>query len=383
MKIALIAPPWVPVPPPAYGGTESVVDRLARGFAGADHEVLLFASGDSTCPVPRSSLSDRSDDLTIGATAPELRHVLRAYEAAVDFDVIHDHTVLGPVLAARRPQPAVVVTTSHFPFDERYREIYRAISGSVPIIAISGAQASSARGIAIAEVIHHGVDLDAFPVGHGDGGYYLYLGRMAPYKGALQAALVARTAGVRLLIAAKMRDDLERRFFAERVAPVLGGGVEFIGEVTAHERLELLQGARALLNPIDWPEPFGLVMIEALSCGTPVLASAKGAAPEIIDHGATGYVCADQAEMVQYLQRVDELDRAACRAVAEARFSAARMVESHLRLYERLLSQRRRDQALNRARSGRRASLVAVKVAGPRQLEVQGPAPTAAPMPPR
>ena len=279
MKIALIAPPWVPVPPPAYGGTESVVDRLARGFADADHEVLLFASGDSTCPVPRSSLSERSDALTIGATVPELRHVLRAYEAALDADVIHDHTILGPVVAAGRPQPAVVVTTSHFPFDKRFRDIYRAIGASVPIIAISHDQASSARDIDIAGVIHHGIDLDAFPVGHGDGGYFLYLGRMAPYKGALQAAIVARTAGVPLLIAAKMRDDLERRFFAEQVAPVLGGGVEYVGEVSSRERLELLQGARALLNPIGWPEPFGLVMIEALSCGTPVLAFAEGAAP--------------------------------------------------------------------------------------------------------
>jgi glycosyltransferase involved in cell wall biosynthesis len=317
--------------------------------------------------------------LTIGATVLELRHVLRAYEAAVDFDVIHDHTMLGPILAAGRPQRAVVVTTSHSPFVERFREIYCAMSGSVPIIAISCAQASSARGIDIAEVIHHGIDLDAFPLGRGDGGYYLYLGRMAPYKGALQAALVARTADVRLLIAAKMRSDLERDFFAEQVAPVLGGGVEFVGEVTAHERLELLQGARALLNPISWPEPFGLVMIEALSCGTPVLAFAAGAAPEIIDHGTTGYVCADQAEMVRYLQRVDELDRGACRAAAEARFSTARMVESHLRLYERLLSQRRRDQVPDRTISGRRASLVALKVAGSRQAEVQGLAPMAGP----
>ena len=338
MRIALIAPPWVPVPPPAYGGTEAVVDRLARGFQDAGHEVLLIASGDSTCPVPRTSVIDAAETMRMGAAVPELRHVIHAYERVADFDVVHDHTVMGPVYAAGRTGLPLVVTTNHGPFNEELSDIYRSIGTETPIIAISDSQAASADGVPIAAVIHHGIDTEAFPVGEGDGGYLLFLGRMVPEKGARRAALIAQLAGVPLRMAAKMREPLEVRFFEEQVKPLLGNGVEYIGEVGNGERLELLRGARALLNPIRWPEPFGLVMIEALACGTPVLTFAEGAAPEIVDDGITGYVCHDEAEMVRRISHLDELDRRACRTAAETRFSTARMVEDHLRLFERLLS---------------------------------------------
>jgi glycosyltransferase involved in cell wall biosynthesis len=161
---------------------------------------------------------------------------------------------------------------------------------------------------------------------------------MTPEKGARRAALIAQLAGVPLLIAAKMREPLEKHFYEEQVKPLLGNGVEYIGEVANGERLELLRGARALLNPIRWPEPFGLVMIEALACGTPVLTFAEGAAPEIVDDGVTGFVCDDEAAMVRAISRIDGLDRSACRAAAEDRFSTARMVRDHLALFEHLRS---------------------------------------------
>ena len=338
MKIALIAPPWLPVPPPAYGGTEAVVDLLARGFVSAGHDVLLFTTGDSTCPVPKAWVLEQSEGMRIGAVVPELRHVIRAYEAVADYDVVHDHTVLGPVYAATRRDGPLVVTTNHGPFNEESNEIYRAIGDRVPIIAISRSQASQAVDVPIAAIIHHGIDTDAFPVGDGLGGYFLFLGRMVPEKGARVAAVVAREVGVPLKIAAKMREPLEQQFFAEQVEPLLGGDIEYVGEVSSSERLELLRGARALLNPIRWPEPFGLVMIEALACGTPVLAFDEGAAPEIIDDGITGFLCDDEADMGRSINRVAGIDRAACRAVAESRFSTPRMVSEHIELFERLLA---------------------------------------------
>lgn len=337
MKIGIISPPWVPVPPPAYGGTEAVVDRLARGFHALGHDVLLFATGDSTCPVETRWVWEQAEGMRIGMAAVELRHLLHAYEAVRGCDIVHDHTLIGPVYAREFPDLRVV-TTNHGPFNDELRDIYRFVGPRVPVIAISHSQAASAGDVPVARVIHHGIDPEAFPVGRGDGGYFLFLGRMTPEKGARRAALVARKAGVRLVIAAKMREPWEHRFFAEQVQPLLSEDVEYVGEVGGREKCELLAGARALLNPIRWPEPFGLVMIEAMACGTPVLSFREGAAPEIVDDGVTGFLCEDEEDMAATLERVDEIDRRACRAAVEGYFSTRRMVEDHLRLYRDVLA---------------------------------------------
>lgn len=340
MRIALIAPPWVPVPPPLYGGTEVVVDRLARGFQAAGHEVMLFTTGESTCTVPRRWILERSEHLRMGAVVPELRHVIAGYQAARGFDIVHDHTMSGPIHAQAIPDQ-VVVTTNHGPFNEELLDLYRAMVPRVAVIAISQSQASHAGDLPIARVIHHGVEPEEFPVGTGEGGYFLFLGRMAPDKGARRAALVARAAGVPLVIAAKMREPLEFEYYEQQVRPLLGGDIEFIGEVGGAEKLRLLGDARALLNPIRWVEPFGLVMIEAMACGTPVVTFPQGAAPEIVDHGVTGFLCADRQDMATAVLRVGELDRSACRTAVEKRFSNQRMVNEHLELFEELLSRPR------------------------------------------
>ena len=347
MRIMLIAPPWLPVPPRAYGGTEAVIDELARGLAAVGHDVLLCATADSTCPVPRRALYECSQG-TQAAAVVELRHVVHAYEAAGDVDVVHDHTLLGPPYALARFPDLPVVTTNHGPFDASVCPTYAAIAERVPIIAISAAQARTAPGIPIAQVIHHGVDPCRFPFGARAGDYALFLGRMNPAKGAHRAARIARAAGTRLVIAAKMHVPGERRYFEERVRPLLDEDVVYVGEVGGQEKLELLAGARALVNPIAWPEPFGLVMIEALACGTPVLAFPNGAAPEIVRHGVTGFLCADEADMAARLRGVDELDRRACRASVEASFTAERMVAAHLELYDAVLARpwRRRGMLL-------------------------------------
>ena len=332
MRIAIIAPPWVAVPPSAYGGTETVLDTLARGLVDAGHDVLLFTTGDSTCPVRRDWTFERALGVGVPGSAAEIRHVLAAYERVWDFDIVHDHTLVGPLYAGGFPHLATV-TTIHGPFLSDLGHLYRAVGARVPVIAISHHQASTATGVNLAGVIHHGVDLDRFGFGDGRGGYALFLGRMHPDKGVHTAARVARAAGVRLKIAAKMSEPHELAYFAQQVQPLLGGGIEYIGEVGAAEKARLLGEASCLLNPIAWPEPFGMVMIEAFAAGTPVIATPAGAAPEIVEHGRTGYLAATDHELVAALARVGELDRQSCRQAAERRFSARRMVNRHIALY--------------------------------------------------
>jgi glycosyltransferase involved in cell wall biosynthesis len=338
VRIGLIAPPWLPVPPPAYGGTEAVVDRLARGMQAAGHEVVLFTTGDATCPVDRRWVFEGAQAPRMGEAVAELRHLVHAYDALASCDVVHDHTVVGPAYAERLPG-LPVVTTNHGPFDRELLDVYRAVAHRVPVIAISHAQAATARGLPLAGVIHHGIDVDRFPMGTGDGGYLLFLGRMTPDKGAEQAIAIARRTGLPLLLAAKMREPSERRYFDERVRPLLGPGVDYVGEVGGADKGELLAGAVALLNPIQWDEPFGLVMIESLACGTPVLATARGAAPEIVDDGVTGFLGTED-DLVAAAGQVGELDRAACRAAVAERFSTTRMVDEHLDLFSRILAAR-------------------------------------------
>ncbi len=336
MKIAVIAPPWAPVPPELYGGIELIVDRLARGYQTAGHEVLLFTTGDSTSQVPMAWALPRAEGTRIGSAVVELRHVMHAYEAVAGFDIVHDHTVMGPAYAERY-RGMKVVTTIHGPFNDELTDIYRRIADRVPIIAISHAQRRHVPQVPIARVIHHGLDAADFPYGAGDGGYTLFLGRMAPEKGAHRAMEAAFKAGVPLLMAAKMREPWEFDYFDTYVKPYLNNEIQYLGEVPHEEKVELLAGAMALLNPIRWPEPFGLVMIEAMACGTPVLTFAEGAAPEIVEDGTTGYLCRDVADMAEAISRIDRLDRVACRAAVEGYFSTERMVAEHLSLFDDML----------------------------------------------
>jgi glycosyltransferase involved in cell wall biosynthesis len=336
MRIAVIAPPWAPIPPALYGGIELIVDELARGYQAAGHEVVLFATGDSTSSVPNKWVLERAEGHRIGVAVPELRHVMHAYEQLQDFDIVHDHTVLGPIYADRFPDLRVV-TTIHGPFNEELVDIYRRMAERVPVIAISHDQRRHAPEVPIVRVIHHGIDPEAFPVGRGDGGYFLYLGRMAPEKGAHRAVEAAWKAGVPLLLAAKMREPWEFQYFETYVKPYLNENLRYLGEVPHAEKVNLLAGARALLNPIRWAEPFGLVMVEAMACGTPVLAFAEGAAPEIIEDGKTGFLCQDVDDMATRIGQVDQLERPACRRAVEDYFSTNRMVAEHLDLFEDLL----------------------------------------------
>ncbi len=209
-------------------------------------------------------------------------------------------------------------------------------------MAISHAQRRAAPDIPISRVIHHGVDAAHFPVGDGsgdeEGPFVLFLGRMAADKGAHRAIEVARRAGIRIFLAAKMREPWEMRYFSEYVEPLLGTDAHYLGEVSHERKLELLSGASALLFPIRWNEPFGMVMIEALACGTPVLAFREGAAPEVVDHGRTGFLCDDEDAMVEAIGRIGQLDRSDCRLAVEGYFSTNRMVAEHIELFESMIA---------------------------------------------
>ncbi len=347
MQIGIIAPPWVPVPPPAYGGTEAVIDNLARGLQAIGHHVRLFTVGESTCPVSRDHLFPTAVDL-MGDTMAETDHVLAAYEALSDMDVIHDHTTLGPLMAGRRPpgQPPVVAT-NHGPFTDQTRRIYARIAEHASVVAISHSHAASARGVPISAVIHHGIDLEVYRPGPGDGGYLLFVGRMSPTKGVHNAVRIAKEAGWPLVMATKVREPAEKIYFEEQVRPLLDPGDELPVEQPLERRLEMFRSAHALLNPIQWREPFGLVMAEAQASGTPVLAFPNGAAPEIVDHGQTGYLGADDGVLAASVDKVQELDRGACRRRVEREFSLERMAHDHVRLYHRVLAHDGDSAAMN------------------------------------
>lgn len=338
MRIAMIAPPWVPVPPPAYGGIEAVVETLASGLVEAGHEVLLIATGDSRSKVPVAYLFEEA--LGVGradATVMELLHVMSAYELATSFDIVHDHTIVGPAYSARYPE-LPVVTTNHGPFDFGLQRYYEMVSNRVPVIAISHSQALGAKGSNVIDVIHHGVDLNEYQLGRGDGGYALFLGRMNPDKGVHSAIKVAREAGVPLRIAAKCREDSEKAYFEDVIRPMLGDGVEYLGEANKEEKRELLAGATCLLNPIAWQEPFGMVMLEALASGTPVVATHCGSAPEIVIEGETGYLSDSFDGLVAGVKSASELDRHSCRNLVEQRFSKEIMVRNHIEVYEKVIA---------------------------------------------
>jgi glycosyltransferase involved in cell wall biosynthesis len=264
--------------------------------------------------------------------------VLAAYEALADVDLIHDHTLMGPLVAGMTgPRRPPVVTTNHGPFTDETRRIWAQTARHASIICISHSQARSSGGIPVSAVIHHGIDLDVHQPGPGEGEHVMFIGRMSADKGVAQAVRVAKAAGRPLILATKMREPAEIDYFNREVRPLLDSDAEIPTEMPLRRRLSLLRSAHALLNPITWREPFGLVMAEALASATPVLAFANGAAPEIVDPGRTGFLCQDEDEMIAALGQVSQIDRDMCRLSAERRFSLQRMARDHERFYRRVL----------------------------------------------
>ena len=340
MKIAILAPPWFPVPPTGYGGIEWVVSLLADGLVEAGHDVTLFASGDSRTKAELVSVFDVAPSAAIGTSEVEIRHALECFARAAEFDVINDHS--GPPAAAlagavRTP----TAHTVHGPLGGTPGDLYDAVARVAPrtrLISLTMNQRAPRPGLPWLANVPNALDFSLYPAHPHRGDYLLFLGRMNHEKGAHRAIAVATEAGVPLKLAGKKREPPEERYFHELVEPHLHAGeIEYLGEVSHGEKVELLQNARATLFPIEWEEPFGLVMIESLACGTPVIATRRGSVPEVIEHGRTGIVVDDYREMAAAIEAADRLEPAALRAAAEQRFSKERMVADYVAAFEQLL----------------------------------------------
>jgi glycosyltransferase involved in cell wall biosynthesis len=336
VRIAVLSPVWFAVPPSGYGGIEWVVSLLADGLVDAGHDVTLFASGDSRTKATLSFAFEEAPSELIGRSLPELRHALACFARAGEFDVINDHS--GPLaIALAGLLDAPVLHTVHGPLEGDPGRVYEALAELAPdvgLISISLNQRRPKPELNWAGNCPNALDLQLYPCHPHRGDYLLFLGRMSPDKGAHRAIWVAKETGLPLKLAGKKQDPKEHRYFHELVEPHLVDGIEYLGEVTHGEKVELLQSARATLFPIEWEEPFGLVMIESMACGTPVIATRHGAVPEVIEDGVSGIIVDDYREMPAALDRADQLDPLECRRYVEERYGPERMVEDYLRVYE-------------------------------------------------
>lgn len=339
MRIAQVAPLAEAVPPKLYGGTERIVSFLTEELVALGHEVTLFASGDSVTAARLEAMCPRALRLDPGVRDPNaptfvmLESVLRR---AREFDIIHFHLDYWPFsLFARQPTP--FLTTLHGRLDlPEIWPLYR-LHGRVPLVSISDSQRAPMPWANWAATIHHGLPAGLLAPRPVRPSYLAFLGRIAPEKRVDRAIEIAEAVGMPLLIAAKV-DRVDRDYFEERIRPMLSRPrVEFIGEIGDADKAEFLSGAHALLFPIDWPEPFGLVMIEAMACGTPVIAFEGGSVREIVEDGRTGFVVNSIGEAAAAVRRLPTLSRAAVRRRFEERFTARRMAEDYVALYRALI----------------------------------------------
>lgn len=340
MRIAEIAPPWVSVPPPTYGGIELVVALVADGLVDRGHDVTLFASGGSktkgTLVTPLDQVPELAD-MGLSVTDDTI-HTLSAYLRAGEFDVVHDHSGWGPAFGALLDGRPPVVRTLHGPWSNDARRFHAALQGRVHLVAISESQKSLNTDLDYAGVVYNGVDLDAYPYREDKEDFLLFLGRCNPEKGPEIAVEVAKRAGRHLKMVVKRAEPAELRYWERMVEPHLTGDEDIAFEVSHDEKVDLLARAQGTLCTIQWPEPFGLVMIESMACGTPVIVPPLGAAPELVVDGATGFVRSEIDEMVAAVGRLGELSPAACRARVADNFTADVMVSAYERIFDRVVS---------------------------------------------
>jgi len=348
VRIAQVAPLYESVPPKFYGGTERVVHYLTEELVRAGHNVTLFASGDSVTSAELDAAWPRAlrlDPECRDYQAPHVLQLERIAQRAHEFDVIHFHGDCSHFPLSRR-LGTPHVTTLHGRLDAPQLEALYDEFDDLPMVSISNAQRRPLPQVAWCGTVYHGLPLSlhspSFSGPNGRGTYFAFLGRISPEKRVDRAIEIAKRLGVKLKIAAKI-DCADAEYYRNEIAPLLDHPlIEFVGEIGEAQKSEFLGGARALLFPIDWPEPFGLVMIEAMACGTPVVAMGCGSVPEIIDQGVTGYYVNDLDAAVKAAERAMGLDRRLCRATFERRFSAPRMASDYLAVYVRVIDRARR-----------------------------------------
>jgi glycosyltransferase involved in cell wall biosynthesis len=338
VKIAEIAPAWIEVPPPGYGGIEWVVACLADGFADTGHDVTLFASGGSRTRAELVSFFDPAPGPTqIGVTYLEAVHALGAYEQAGRFDLIHDHSgFVGLTLATRVSTP--VAHTVHGPLNDDSLRFYRMLGERVHMIGISDSQMRPGPDLNWAGRVYNGIPIEHYTYNEDKEDFLLFVGRVNFEKGPEIAVEVAKRLGMKLVMVAAIKEKFEREYWQAKVEPRLTGQETILGEVSNDQKADWMSRARAVLFPIQWPEPFGLVMTESMACGTPVVAFANGAAPEVIADGETGFLVNSVEEMCAAVERIDEISPSACRRLVEDKFSAEAMVRGYAQIFERLIA---------------------------------------------
>jgi glycosyltransferase involved in cell wall biosynthesis len=341
VRIAQIAPLYESVPPKAYGGTERVVSWLTEELVQMGHDVTLFATGDSVTAARLVGGSPKALREMNGYGDALAHHYLmmeKLVQQSSQFDIIHAHLdyLIFPFLRAHN---LTSITTLHGRLDiPSIEPLFREFT-DMPLVSISDSQRLPLSFANWQATVYHGLPADLLQFRENPSDYLLFLGRICPDKGVDKAIEIATRVGVPLKIAAKV-DPVDVQYFEQTIKPLLDHpGVEFIGECSQAQKNDLIGGAKAMLFPILWPEPFGLVMIEAMACGTPVIAFNCGSVPEVMEHGVTGYVCSTTDEAVNHLSNIDSFDRAGCRAVFDRRFTANAMAKSYLDVYERLIDE--------------------------------------------
>jgi glycosyltransferase involved in cell wall biosynthesis len=345
LRIAQVSPLYEPVPPALYGGTERIVGYLTEALVERGHHVTLFASGDSrtdaklVAPTPQGLrlASPPQDDMVF-----HLLELAKVFEHAREFDVIHCHVGhLAFPFARLARAPSLHTLHGRLDLPETF-PIYRYFRAE-PLVSISHAQRQPFKGLGVtwAGTVYHGLPAERYAFSPGGGEYLAFLGRISPEKRPDLAISLAKRVGLPLKIAAKV-DPVDRRYFEEEIEPLMDDPlIDFVGEIGEDAKASFLGRARALVFPIDWPEPFGLVVIEALACGTPVIARPCGSVPELLDHGRTGFIADTLEEMEAAVRSLDRIDRAECRREVEARFTVERMADGYEALYQSLAGQAR------------------------------------------
>jgi glycosyltransferase involved in cell wall biosynthesis len=333
LRIAFVLPPWFDVPPQAYGGIELMAGDLIDALVERGHEVVLVGAGCNGTRAHFLRTFEQAPSQRLGEPLPEIVHVAWAgrYLDDLDVDVIHDHSLAGPLAARGRKAPTVV--TAHGPVTGEIGTYYEMVAPDVCMVAISDTQRRLGPGVTWSATVHNAINVADFRLQPEKDDYVLFLGRFSPEKGAHLAIDAARDAGRPILLAGKLQDPQELAYFRAEIAPRLDERARFVGEADMRTKQTLAGRAHCLMFPICWDEPFGMVMIEAMACGTPVVALNRGSVPEVIADGVTGFILDDPAALPAAIRKAADLDPAACRRHVERNFDVAVMAEGYERVY--------------------------------------------------
>jgi glycosyltransferase involved in cell wall biosynthesis len=341
LRIAVVAPPWYELPPRGYGGVEAVVAHLVDQLVLRGHQVSLVASGvPGTLAQKTYGVYDAAPSDRLGTPQPEVAQAAAAAALIdeLDVDLVHDHSLAGPLTARGRLVPTVV--TVHMRPTGDYVPYFRSLDRTAELVAISDAQRALLPDVNWAGTVHNAIDVASYPFRPDKDDYVLWIGRFVEMKAPHLAIDVARAAGRRIVLAGKCSEPREKAFFEAEVAPRLGPDVEYVGEADGDLKRQLYAGARCLVFPLQWEEPFGLVMAEAMACGTPVVALRRGAVPEIVPHAEGGLVIDDLDDMPRAVVEADGLDPFECRRIVEERFDLPVMAAGYERLFREILDAR-------------------------------------------